>query len=49
MKRLVMDLPKVGFVQGHGMRDIWKTGDLDYYNFAHNKIFRYSLLIKVLM
>ena len=44
MKRLVMDLPKVGFVQGHGMRDIWKTGDLDYYNFAHNKIFRYSLL-----
>ena len=44
MKRLVMDLPKVGFVQGHGMRDIGKTGDLDYYNFAHNKIFRYSLL-----
>ena len=28
MKRLVMDLPKVGFVQGHEMRDIWKTGDL---------------------
>ena len=44
MKRLVMDLPKVGFVQGHEMRDIWKTGDLDYFNFAHNKVFRYSLL-----
>lgn len=44
MKRLVMQLPKVGFVQGHGTRDIWKTGDLDYFNFAHNKTFRYSLL-----
>lgn len=44
MKRLVMSLPKVGFVQGHGMRDVWKTGDLDYFNFAHNKVFRYSLL-----
>ena len=44
MKRLVMKLPTVGFVQGHEMRDVWNTGDLGYYNFAHNKIFRYSLL-----
>lgn len=42
-KRLVMELPKVGFLVGQGERDISKTGDRDY-NFAWDKSFRYALI-----
>ncbi|WP_415988474.1 Gldg family protein [Butyricimonas virosa] len=43
-KRLVMDLPQVGFVEGHGERDCIKQGDRDYNRFAQDKPFRYSLI-----
>ncbi len=43
-KRLVMKLPKVGFLTGHGERDIKKIGDRDYNNFAQEKPFRYALI-----
>ena len=43
-KRLVMDLPQVGFVEGHGERDCIKQGDRDYNRFAQDKLFRYSLI-----
>ena len=43
-KRLVMDLPQVGFVGGHGERDCIKQGDRDYNRFAQDKVFRYSLI-----
>ncbi len=43
-KRLVMDMPWVGFVTGHGERDINQGGDRGYMLFAQNKLFRYSLL-----
>lgn len=43
-KRLVMDLPQVGFVEGHGERDCIKQGDRDYNRFAQDKVFRYSLI-----
>lgn len=44
MKHLVAELPKVGFVTGHGERDCHKTGDRDYNKFALEKTFRYSLI-----
>lgn len=34
--------PKVAFLTGHETRDIYKTGDRDYNQFA-NQYFRYSL------
>ena len=43
-KRIAMKLPKVGFLTGHGERDIKKTGDRDYNSFAQEKPFRYSLI-----
>ena len=43
-KRLVMKLPKVGFVKGHGERNCVRTGDRDYFRFAQDKPFRYSLI-----
>lgn len=43
-KRLVMKLPKVGFLTGHGERDNKKTGERDYNTFAQQKNFRYSLI-----
>ena len=43
-KRLVMKLPKVGFVTGHGERDCIREGDRDYNKFAQDKPFRYSLI-----
>lgn len=43
-KRLVMDLPQVGFVVGHGARDCASLGDRYYGRFAQDKVFRYSLL-----
>lgn len=42
-KRLVMEVPKVGFLVGQGERDISKTGDRDY-NFAWDKRYRYALI-----
>ncbi|MDR2129759.1 MAG: Gldg family protein [Odoribacteraceae bacterium] len=43
-KRLVMDLPLVGFLKGHGERDCVREGDKDYNRFARDKPFRYSLI-----
>lgn len=43
LKRLVMKLPKVGFLTGHGERDINQVGDRGY-NFAWFKAARYSLI-----
>ncbi len=43
-KRLVMDLPQVGFVKGHGERDCIRTGDRNYNKLAQEKPFRYSLI-----
>ena len=44
LKRLVMELPTVGFLTGHGERDINKEGDRDYKRFAQDKKFRYALI-----
>lgn len=43
-KRLVMDVPKIGFLVGHGERDIKSVGDRGYSLFAGDKSFRYALL-----
>lgn len=43
-KRLVDGPVGVGFLYGHGERDINKEGDADYYAFANAKRFRHSLL-----
>ena len=43
-KRIVMELPKVGFLTGHGERDIKKLGDRDYNSFTLDKSFRYALI-----
>ncbi len=43
-KRLVMKLPKVGFLKGHGERGIRREGDRDYSQFAQEKPFRYALI-----
>ena len=43
-KRLVMELPLVGFVKGHGERDCIREGDRDYNRFAQDKPFRHSLI-----
>ncbi len=43
-KRLVMPLPKVGFLAGHGERDCGSNKDRDYNRFAQDKPFRYSLI-----
>ena len=42
-KRMVMELPVVGFVSGHGERSYTGGKDRDYSAFANNKSFRYSL------
>jgi ABC-2 type transport system permease protein len=39
-----MELPKVGFVKGHGERDCIRSGDRDYNRFAQDRPFRYSLI-----
>ena len=44
LKRIAMDLPKVGFLRGHGERDNHKQGDRNYNRFAQDKPFRYSLI-----
>ena len=43
-KRLVMTLPKVGFLTGHGERDSKKEGERGYNLFARQKTFRYALI-----
>lgn len=43
-KRIVMELPQVGFLTGHGERDIKKEGDRDYNMFTWEKPFRHSLI-----
>ena len=43
-KRMVMKLPKVGFLTGHGERNTERQGDRDYSMFTQDKPFRYSLI-----
>ena len=43
-KRLVMELPIVGFVKGHGERSCTREGDRDYKHFSQDKPFRYALI-----
>lgn len=43
-KRIVMDLPKVGFLTGHDERNTTGIGDRDYSFFTQFKTFRHSLL-----
>ncbi|MFZ4861915.1 Gldg family protein [Sphingobacterium sp. Mn56C] len=44
MKRLLMDLPIVGFATGHGERSSKAIDDRGYNKFAQEKRFRYALL-----
>ncbi len=44
MKRLIMEVPKVACLTGHGERDMNNVGDRDYYAFAKNPTFRYALV-----
>ncbi len=43
LKRLVIKVPKVGFIIGHQERDIDRNGDRDYKLVATDKTFRYSM------
>ena len=43
-KRLVMDLPMVGFVAGHGARPTDHHGERSYSMFAQTKTFRQALI-----
>lgn len=43
-KHLIMDLPLVGFVKGHGERDIKRESDRDNKHFSQDKPFRYALI-----
>lgn len=43
-KRLVMKLPKVGFLTGHGERNIRQDGDRNYSACTKDKKFRYALM-----
>ncbi|WP_059026218.1 Gldg family protein [Gabonibacter massiliensis] len=43
-KRMVMKLPKVGFLTGHGERHTEREGDRDYSMFTRDKPFRHSLI-----
>ncbi|MCX2681974.1 Gldg family protein [Galbibacter sp. EGI 63066] len=43
-KRLVTTLPEVGFVKGHGERDVNDFGSRGYYSLAKKKPFRYALV-----
>ena len=42
-KRMIMRLPKVAFLTGHGVRDYQGDKDIDYNLFASNKHFRNAL------
>ena len=43
-KRMVMKLPVVGFLKGHGERNYNRERDRDYSSFANDKKFRYALM-----
>lgn len=43
-KRIAMELPTVGFLTGHGERDINSIGEREYSTFALSKKFRYALI-----
>ena len=43
-KRMVMKLPVVGFLTGHGERNYNHDKDRDYSSFANDKKFRYALM-----
>ena len=43
-KRMVMKLPVVGFLKGHGERNYDRDRDRDYSSFANDKKFRYALM-----
>ena len=43
-KRMVMKLPVVGFLRGHGERNFDRDRDMDYSSFANDKKFRYALM-----
>ena len=43
-KRMVMKLPVVGFLQGHGERNYDRDRDRDFSAFANDKKFRYALM-----
>ena len=43
-KRMVMELPVVGFLTGHGERGFGSDKDRDYSSFANDKKFRYALM-----
>ncbi|SEW43344.1 ABC-2 type transport system permease protein [Chitinophaga sp. YR573] len=44
LKRLVMELPKVGFLTGHDERSIDKENDRQYYEMAKNVSYRQALI-----
>lgn len=44
LKRIVMTLPRVGFLHGHGERDNHGTEDRNFSRFSQEKSFRHSLL-----
>jgi len=44
LKRFVVKAPKVGFLTGHGERDIERSRDKDYSAFVNNRAFRSSLI-----
>jgi ABC-2 type transport system permease protein len=44
LKRLVMELPVIGFVAGYGERNYNNEGDRGYSRFSQDKPFRYSLI-----
>jgi ABC-2 type transport system permease protein len=44
LKRLVMELPVIGFLTGHGERDYNNSGDRGYYRFSQDKPFREALM-----
>ncbi|MDE6450191.1 MAG: Gldg family protein [Muribaculaceae bacterium] len=44
MKKLIMPMPKVGFLTGHGERSTTADGDRNYKRFAQDRVFRYSMI-----
>lgn len=43
LKRMVMELPTIGFLTGHGERETDRMGERSYSMFTHMKTFRHSL------
>lgn len=44
LKRMVMKLPTIGFLTGHGERETNRSGERSYSMFTHMKTFRHSLI-----